>query len=103
MILDFNTDGSITGLTHEAFPIASLGKVVETKRYSHIWPKNTLLRVAFRALRLMFRDRGNIAQWSRSWQCVWTVCMAATPAKVEFASTSRAACIEWEKQHLLGE
>ena len=97
MTLDFNSDGSVTGLTHGEFPVEAIGDAVKT-RYSHILPKSATLRFAFNALRHVFGERGRAARWTRSWGCCWTVRLASAPDAVLFESESREACVEFEKE-----
>ena len=97
MTLDFHADGSVTGLTHGEFPVEVIGDAVKT-RYSHIWPKNVPLRLAFNAARHVFGERGRVARWTRSWACVWTVRLASAPDAVLFSSRDRAACVEFERK-----
>ena len=97
MTLDFHDDGTISGLTHDEFPVEAIGDAVKT-RYSHIWPKNCLLRCAFSAARHVFGERGRAARWTRSWACVWTVRLVSAPSIVLFSSRDREACVEFEKE-----
>jgi hypothetical protein len=101
MTLDFDDQGGITGLTHDEFPVESLGEVTSRQRYSHIWPTRRLLRVAFRLVRLLCCEKGKVARWTRSWKCEWQVRLVSAPKIVRFVSRDRQACIQWEKENLL--
>ncbi len=49
-----------------------LGSVI-TKRASHVLPTRWIYRQAFRLLRMMFGDKGRVAQWTREWNTTWLV------------------------------
>ena len=82
-----------------------LGVVVSRTRVSHIYPKRTVLRMAFRFLRWLGGDDGRLAHWTRRWPCVWTVRWVEAPDHVVFESRRRDECMKWEvneaKQWLL--
>jgi len=52
--------------------VPSVGEV-EITRVSHILPANPLLRLVFRMLRWVFRDKGRVSDWTRRWKCKWVV------------------------------
>ncbi len=72
----------------------------ETRRYSHIWPKRPALRLAFRFLRSVTRERGPISDWTRRWKCRWEVRLAESSDVVRHESEDRADCVRWEKENL---
>lgn len=78
----------------------ALGTVVEKRRASHIWPGDWIHRVAFRAIRLVFRDESPIVEWAKRWMVVWTVSWADKPGVVVFTSKSRRECRRWEREQL---
>jgi len=49
-----------------------LGNVV-TQRASHVEPVNFFLRVIFHILRSFAKDKDAIAEWTRTWKCLWRV------------------------------
>lgn len=55
--------------------LQSLG-VIETKRASYVEPDFYLLRVLFHWLREKFGEVGRVADWTRSWKCLWRVNMS---------------------------
>lgn len=55
---------------HDIF--AEMGEVV-TRRASHVEPETFWLRVAFHILRTVVSDKSRIAEWTRSWTCMWRV------------------------------
>jgi hypothetical protein len=42
-------------------------------RASYVVPESLPLRLLFRAIRAIVPDKSKIAQWTRSWQCLWRV------------------------------
>lgn len=66
-------DGTVVCLDHtETSCFRSLGQV-KTRRASHVEPDNSLLRPAFHMLRLVFGDKGWMAEFTRLWPCQWRV------------------------------
>ncbi len=94
----FKPDGSIRHLACPQVDFSELG-TVKIRRASHIWPANPFVRLAFRAIRFVFGDRGRLAEWSRHWRCCWTVRLSEDPGRVVFSSQSRRACLAWERAY----
>ena len=66
-------DGDLLYLkTSEHDIFAEMGEVV-TKRASHVEPSEFWLRVAFRLLRIVFGERGRVAEWTRGWRTIWRI------------------------------
>lgn len=86
-------DGRMSWLNPPPFAVPA---VTKRKRYSEITPTNPFLFVAFRALRLVFGERGRVAQWTRSWRCEWRMVVLSTG--VTSVSTDRAMLIELEHE-----
>jgi hypothetical protein len=43
------------------------------RRASYVVPDRFWLRLAFRIIRACVPDAGQIANWSRSWRCIWRI------------------------------
>jgi hypothetical protein len=98
MIITIRRGGTALMLAEDASFLSRVGPVCR-ERYSHIWPRSFALRAAFRFLRGLTSERGVISNWTRTWQCVWEVRLAASPSVVRHTGT-RSECIEWEKANL---
>lgn len=61
-----------------------------TKRIAHILPRNQWLARAFRWLRNLFGDSGDVANWTRNWECEWMVHIVHGPTFGPFATRSEA-------------
>lgn len=92
-------NGEASSLTEDVSLFEGFEQVV-TRRYSHIWPKSLLLRLAFRVVRKLTSEKGCVSDWTRRWRCVWQVRLAASPRVVRFESASRQACVDWEHANL---
>lgn len=65
-------DGNLTFLaTDAADAFLECGEVV-TRRASHVEPASAVWRVFFHILR-WFGDKNRIAEWTRTWKCLWRV------------------------------
>lgn len=62
--------GECTYLLTEAAPQIE-GAV--SRRASHVYPRNFLLRTLFRVLRCWLGDKGRMSNFTRSWRCAWIV------------------------------
>ena len=76
---------------------------IRTQRASHVEPDAWLLRLVFHAVRFLVSDASLVAQWTRTWPCLWRVNtapiggpildgrwrnrLAAIDAEVEFLNT----------------
>lgn len=95
VVIDEN--GMLSCLHNDAVPMHELGTVTTT-RLSHIVPLFLPKRAVFRLLRLMFGERGRVADWTRSWRGPWHVSILATGAWSVFEK--RADCVAWEIQQI---
>lgn len=89
--------GVIRCLHNPAVPMHELGVVTRT-RISHIVPLWFPKRAVFRLLRIMFGERGRVADWTRSWRGPWHASIVATGAWSVFEK--RADCVAWEIQQI---
>ena len=69
-------DGSVSTLTDN--PIAPPLENVRTERWSEIIPISIPKRVAFRVLRRLFGEQGNVAAWTRGWSGMWEMRVLST-------------------------
>lgn len=46
---------------------------IDTKRVSHIYPKNKLLKMLFVAIRSAVKNDSKAAEWTRGWNVIWQV------------------------------
>lgn len=60
-------DEKYAPLVFELFPGAIVARI------SHIEPCQFALRAVFHLLRWVFGDEGRVAQWTRTWRCLWRV------------------------------
>ena len=86
-------------VANDDFPLEAVG-VVDKRRASHVLPVQPIKRLAFIGLRLVFGERGRIAEWCRSWYGAWQVRFADNPHVVVFTAQSRRVCIQWEIKQL---
>jgi hypothetical protein len=47
--------------------------VTVTQRASHVEPVNAVLRFAFQFIRERVTETSRVAQWTRSWNCLWRI------------------------------
>ncbi len=100
--LTIDIDGGVAvALTDDATLLDAEG-TTSTRRYSHIWPSSLPLRLLFRSIRRLTRERGPLSDWTRTWRCRWQVRLADSPDVVRFESGDRSACVAWEKANLQG-
>ena len=69
-------DGSIEGIGHaNAFAAAGLAELgfTHVRRASHVEPVGKWRRRWFHCLRWVFGERGQVAAWTRRWDCRWLV------------------------------
>ena len=69
---------------------------ISTNRVSHIYPVNFFLRVFFIFLRKVFGEKGKIAQWTRRWNCKWTIYIPRAGYYGIFTDRNNAIKIEKE-------
>lgn len=67
---------------------------IKRTRVSHIVPVNPIKRAMFRTLRLIFGERGRVADYTRSWTGAWRATIIATGQT--YTAPSRADAIAWE-------
>lgn len=95
--LRLHKDGSIEFLG-DAPPMFPMGKPV-TRRFSEIVPTFPPLLILFRLLRLLFGEKGRVAEWTRHWPCQWraTILMGRHHGQTT-TDRRRATLIEWEHE-----
>ena len=76
-----------------------LGKTVR-RRVSVIRPLNVWKRIAFISLRLLCKDTGRAAAFTRTWRGPWRATILATGQSAVFEN--RQAAIDWEYEVLTG-
>lgn len=70
-----------------------------TRRFSEILPTHPALRLLFKLLRLVFSERGPIADWTRSWSCEWEArILMGNLRGTRRTHQSRATLIAWEQE-----
>ncbi len=74
---------------------------VRRRRLSTIVPVKPIKRAMFRILRLIFGDRGRVADYSRSWSGPWRATILATGQTETFQH--RAEAIGWELEMIQGD
>ena len=98
-IIRVDEHGHCSALKTEVIDWDTLGEVT-VRRASHILPARRLKRLAFRALRFAFGERGRVAEWCRHWLGPWQVRFAETPNVVAYTNQSRRVCLLFEVQTL---
>lgn len=99
--------GRIAGLYSE--PVAELLADLKpsVRRASHVEPIGWAKRLAFRALRLAFGERGRVSDWTRSWRGPWQADLKPSGGPVIGPYSDRAAAIAaeiaWIESRLTGE
>ena len=94
MTLTIDPTGNASYLGEVAVDLSELGPVTR-RRVSHILPVNPIKRGAFRALRLVFGERGRVAAWTRRWRGPWRAEIIATGQRRYHMS--RRVLIAWEQ------
>lgn len=90
-------NGVITGFSDEV-DFNSLGITeIARKRVSHIRPTNWLMRQCFRIIRSLVNDKSKVAEWTRHWECSWTVYI---DDKTYGPFNSRQEAIRFEKEEI---
>jgi hypothetical protein len=97
-LIHIKPDGSIVAVKTVAVDEVLSGFVhySDFRRASHILPCNLAKRIAFQLFRLLFGERGQIADWCRNWRGPWQVTWAENLHQIVFKHSSRKACIKWE-------
>lgn len=90
----FNHDGTINYLGDDPLGLPLTRKKV--KRFSHVVPTQPLKRVAFRVLRMVFGERGRVAEWTRQWHGPWIGIIVGSRRR--FVHASRRVVIAWEHE-----
>lgn len=91
-------DGSIKILGDAPPELAALLGEGTRRRASSILPLHRGKRAWFLFLRLLFGERGRVAEWTRQWQGPWWTKVFATGD--EFIHQSRKVCLKWEHERL---
>lgn len=90
-------DGVITGFSDEV-NFASLGITeITQKRVSRIKPTNWFKRQCFDIIRSLVDDKSEVAEWTRHWDCSWTVYI---DEKTYGPFNSRPEAIRFEKEEI---
>lgn len=77
----------------------------ERSRLSHVEPCNWFLRKLFHLLRGSVKDESGLAEWTRSWRCLWRVNFAPSGGPIHYVDhafipfTLRATAIAFELKY----
>lgn len=94
-------DGNLVFITDDHVDLHHLG-TVKTKRASHVEPDGYILRWLFHLLRNRCGDNSKVANWTRTWKCLWRVNMKPSNGPVLSGRwLNRAAALKVERQWLL--
>lgn len=74
---------------------------VTRRRASHIVPVDIWARAAFNLIRALVSDESRVAEWTRSWPCVWQVDLRLSSGPVVSGFHSREAAVTFEESWLL--
>jgi hypothetical protein len=101
-----DTDANVRFLvpTSGESPFIESGTLV--RRASHVEPWQPVLRLAFYALRAVFGESGQVAEFTRKWDCRWRVNLSPVNGPVipiEFANRDMAIAfeIDWLERNFL--
>src|SRR5690349_24541289 len=92
-----DSSGAIRSVGDVPHDLEQIGTVVR-KRASSIVPLNRWHRLWFLVLRSCFGERGIVAEWTRSWDCVWLCTIYETGQQC--INPSRRAVLQWERAQL---
>ena len=69
------------------------------QRFSEIIPRHRWLRLAFRILRLIFGEDGEVSEWTRLWPCSWeAVILMGKYRGARRVDSNRLRLIMWEQE-----
>ena len=97
LIVNINDDGVISYIKDPKAP-AFEGSHSQ-RRASNVLPHNPIKRIAFKALRLVFGNRGRVSDWTRTWTGENIVNIVGGPTLGPFGS--RREALDYEVQYLL--
>lgn len=108
LVIDVTPSGGTTLVYHpdkqatdaEALS-AALGSVQDDRRGGHVYPLWPDRRMAFRFLRWLFGSKGRVADWTRTWRCLWVVRLADTGQMLPGLHCSHTAAVEAEVAWIL--
>ena len=101
--IQIQTDGTISYLDSAELRFieeSASVSLVSKRRASQVHPTNGRLRFAFYALRLLFGENGRVGDWTRVWQCSWTIDLALSGGPVIGPFDQRSKAIEAEEAWL---
>lgn len=105
MIINIDQQGRISFIaSSEAAPLLAAG-VASKRRASHVEPVSLLLRIAFHAVRGCVSDESRLAEWTRSWACLWRVRIIGGPTLAGGWRDRKAAIaaeVKWIERHQFG-
>lgn len=90
-------DGTMVTIGDIPEELAGLG-IGTRRRASSIVPLDWGRRCAFLLLRLLFGERGKVAEWTRQWSGPWLCRLFETGET--YVHQSRRCCLEWEHGRL---
>ena len=91
------SDGTIQVIGDAPQELAGMGERV-CNRASNILPVRRGKRAMFLLLRLLFGERGRVAEFTRRWQGPWIAMLFATGET--YMHQSRLCCLDWEHRRL---
>lgn len=76
------------------------------KRASHVLPQNLILRILFHVLRSIWGEYGWMAEFTRSWSCLWYVDLSPVggptlPQRFKNRAEAITAEVEWLQEFFL--
>jgi len=93
-VVSFRTDGTVQ-YVHDGGLTDGMDGERTKFRASVIEPVSLPLRLAFRLIRLLVRDDSRLANWTRSWECLWRVRIIGGPV-LDGQFAPRRAALEAE-------
>jgi hypothetical protein len=101
LVIDESGDCKIVLTTAAKMLFLASTMAVESRRASHVYPGNPVLRLIFRAVRALVSDDSRIAAWTRTWPCLWRVDMRPVGAGIlPVHYSNRLAAIDAEVEAL---
>ena len=83
-VITITPQGTIEVIYHaNAEPdLSNVGVTTTDRRGAYVWPANILYRCAFKTLRQVFGDKGKVADWTRRWQCGFSLWRASDKTRL---------------------
>ena len=105
IIITVDSAGTVTHLVDH--PLTEYPETATVARASHIEPLDPTLFLAFRLIRWVFGDESKMADWTRTWKCLWSVDLSPVGGPTNYPFRTRAEAIEyeikWLNQNFLGD